>query len=183
MPPRSKNGSTISSQVSRRTREGGGSVAPARAHSSSHTSMMSATITMGGTMRAASVPRRARIRLGVDTGLTASATTFAGGCASALASTTFNAGMFIATISVRTQGRAARLGRPSGLRFEALDAEALEIGLGVLRIEDLAVEEGLLAARGRSGNGGLRHRQRLGRLAPHILAVDLLDQRLGIDRR
>ena len=37
MPPRSKNGSTISSQVSLSTLDGGGSVAPALRHSSSQT--------------------------------------------------------------------------------------------------------------------------------------------------
>ena len=53
MPPRSKNGSTISSQVSRSTREGGGSVAPGRLHSISQTMSVSAITTSGGTTRAA----------------------------------------------------------------------------------------------------------------------------------
>src|SRR6185436_5000002 len=49
MPPRSKNGSTISSQVSLSTRDGGGSVAPAFRHSSSQTPRMTASTTTGGT--------------------------------------------------------------------------------------------------------------------------------------
>ena len=60
MPPRSKNGSTISSQVSLSTRDGGGSVAPALRHSSSQTSRMSAITTSGGTTRAATADARAR---------------------------------------------------------------------------------------------------------------------------
>ena len=55
MPPRSKNGSTISSQVSLRTRDGGGSVAPALRHSSSQIASSSAITTIGGTTRAATL--------------------------------------------------------------------------------------------------------------------------------
>src|SRR5262245_43651241 len=61
---------------------------------------------------------------------------------------------------------------------DLLDRKALEIGFGVLRVEDLAVEERLLAAR-------LARRRRdtqcLRRLAPEILAIDLGDQRLGVE--
>src|SRR5262245_2963650 len=51
MPPRSKNGSTMSSQVSLRTLDGGGSVAPALRHSSSQINRTSAMTTTGGTTR------------------------------------------------------------------------------------------------------------------------------------
>src|SRR5882757_6562290 len=67
--------------------------------------------------------------------------------------------------------------------FEALDGEALEIGTGIGGVEDLAVEEGLLAARRRRRNIGPRHRQLLRGRAPEVLAVDLVDQRLGVSAR
>src|SRR5712691_2137696 len=67
--------------------------------------------------------------------------------------------------------------------FEALDEEALEIGAGIGGVEDLAVEEGLLAARRRRRNIGRRHRELLRGRAPEVLAVDLLDQRLAVERR
>src|SRR3954454_25302113 len=53
MPPRSKNGSRISSLVSLKTRDGGGSVDPARRHTSSQNSINSAITISGGTTRAA----------------------------------------------------------------------------------------------------------------------------------
>src|SRR5262249_13866295 len=94
------------------------------------------------------------------------------------------AGMFMRVISVGKAGR----GRPSGgpLRrshLDALDGEALEISRRILRIEHFAVEEGLLAARGRGRDIGGRHRERLCGLAPEILAIDLAHERLGVGRR
>ena len=53
MPPRSKNGSKISSLVSLNTREGGGSVEPARRQTSSQNSIKSASTISGGTTRTA----------------------------------------------------------------------------------------------------------------------------------
>src|SRR2546425_9925314 len=53
MPPRSKNGSKISSLVSLKTREGGGRVEPARRHTSSQNSRRSASTISGGTTRTA----------------------------------------------------------------------------------------------------------------------------------
>src|ERR1043166_360707 len=53
MPPRSKNGSKISSLVSLNTRAGGGSVEPARRQASSQNSSSSASTTSGGITRAA----------------------------------------------------------------------------------------------------------------------------------
>jgi hypothetical protein len=53
MPPRSKNGSTISSQLSRTTTEGGGRVAPDLRHSISQITSPTARTTAGGMMRAA----------------------------------------------------------------------------------------------------------------------------------
>src|SRR5690349_2211054 len=49
MPPRSKNGSKISSLVSLKTRDGGGRVEPARRQTSSQNSSSSATTMSGGT--------------------------------------------------------------------------------------------------------------------------------------
>src|SRR5437762_3578350 len=60
--------------------------------------------------------------------------------------------------------------------FGALDRQALEVGHGVFGVEDLAVEEGLLAARGRRGDLLRGNVQRLCGLAPQILALDFLDQ-------
>src|SRR5262245_25981140 len=48
MPPRSKNGSKISSLVSLNTRDGGGSVEPARRQASSQNNSSSASTTSGG---------------------------------------------------------------------------------------------------------------------------------------
>ena len=79
-----------------------------------------------------------------------------------------------------------RRGRPGGRPrrvnhdLDAFDREALEIGGGIFGIENLAVEEGLLAARGRGRDVGGGNAERLGGFAPHVLAVDLLDQRLGV---
>ena len=53
MPPRSKNGSTIRSQVSASTREGAGSVDPGLPHNACQTNSKRASTTIGGTTRAA----------------------------------------------------------------------------------------------------------------------------------
>src|SRR5438132_1020717 len=53
MPPRSKNGSKISSLVSLNTREGGGSAEPVRRQASSQNSSSSAKTISGGTTRTA----------------------------------------------------------------------------------------------------------------------------------
>ena len=53
MPPRSKNGSKISSLVSLKTRDGGGRVEPVRRQTSSQNSISSAITTSGGTTRTA----------------------------------------------------------------------------------------------------------------------------------
>ena len=53
MPPRSKNGSKISSLVSLNTRDGGGRVEPARRQTSSQNSSSSAITISGGTTRTA----------------------------------------------------------------------------------------------------------------------------------
>src|SRR5262245_55845682 len=63
MPPRSKNGSTISSQVSLKTLDGGGRVAPALRHSNSQISRISAMTTAGGTTRAEIAWARAASRV------------------------------------------------------------------------------------------------------------------------
>src|SRR5206468_5652573 len=61
-------------------------------------------------------------------------------------------------------------GGPKRLDFGALDAEALEVGRRIFRIEDLAVEEGLLAARLRRRDIGRRDLELLGGLAPKVFA-------------
>src|SRR5262249_52707195 len=108
---------------------------------------------MGGTTRAAISPRREAIRLARGGGLIARETTVAGGFGSGLALSTLRAGIFIWTGSIGNRVRAAVPSSPEGVRrpggssFEALDEEALQIRVGVLGIEHLAVEEGLFAAR------------------------------------
>src|SRR4029453_6988266 len=75
--------------------------------------------------------------------------------------------------------RAARFGSD----LNTLDRQRLQIRSRIFRIEHLAVEEGLLAARGRSRNVGSGDSHRLGSLFPEILTVDLGDQRLGVEAR
>src|SRR3954468_10850829 len=66
------------------------------------------------------------------------------------------------------------------LNLHAFDREALEIGGRIFRIEDLAVEEGLLAARGRGRDFRRRDGQLLRRLPPQVLAVHLANERLDV---
>src|SRR5258707_265892 len=63
---------------------------------------------------------------------------------------------------------------------DALDRERLEVGVGIGGIEDLAVEQAFLAARRGGRDLRIRHAERLGRLAPDVLAVDLVDERLAV---
>src|SRR5262245_53795217 len=160
MPPRSKNGSAISSQVSRSTAEGGGSVAPARRHSSSHTSNASASTTAGGTTPTASVRATAARRPSSGRGCSRSGSTRAPslrGGASAIRSD-FVTGMLMGAA-------------PSNL--DALDRQALEVGAGIVRIEQFYVEERLLDARrgGRNVLGG--EGEVIGVLASHVHTVDV----------
>src|SRR3954471_3247421 len=100
MPPRSKNGSKISSLVSLNTREGGGSVEPARRHTSSQNSIRSAITISGGTTRTAVSlailmyfsARGARFGVIVTTG---AATVAVFGATTAVAGSVLIAGMFI----------------------------------------------------------------------------------------
>src|SRR5262245_5215407 len=168
MPPRSKNGSTISSQVSRSTADGGGRVAPARRHRSSHTSSASAITTAGGTTRTASRPAKAARRLSSGRGCSRTGSTRAPPDRDGAS----------ATLSDLVTGMLMGFA-PSDL--DALDRQALEVGARIVRIENLAVEERLLAARrgGRDVLGG--NTELLGGLAPHVLAVHLGDERLGVE--
>src|SRR5262245_5939010 len=168
MPPRSKNGSTISSQVSRSTADGGGRVAPARRHRSSHTSSASAITTAGGTTRTASRPARAARRLSSGRGCSRSGSTRAPPDRDGAS----------ATLSDLVTGMLMGFA-PSDL--DALDRQALEVGARIVRIENLSVKERLLAARrgGRDVLGG--NAELLGGFAPHVLAVDLGDERLGVE--
>src|SRR2546421_436518 len=138
MPPRSKNGSTINSQVSRMTREGGGRVAPCLRQRISHTASTSAMTTTGGMTRAATAAlcasrRSARGgRFGAPSERIFAFPVARASCAgSAIAISNFFSGMVIE--------RSPDLG--------ALDRLALQIRERIFRIEDLAVEEGFLAAR------------------------------------
>src|SRR5262245_22824250 len=182
MPPRSKKGSTINSQVSASTRDGGGSEAPLRAQSISHTTRRSATTTAGGITRAARSASAASTR-GARGGVAlrgSAVTTPARRCGCAGAASTLMAIRFMSCIS--EQERAAARGSPLGSGFQALDRQAFQVVCGVVGIEDLAVEEGLLAARGRGRDDSGWQRQLARRLAPEVLTVDLSDQGLGIKR-
>src|SRR6478672_3356203 len=79
-------------------------------------------------------------------------------------------------------GPHATCARPcSNSYVNTLDRQGLQIGRGIFGIEHLAVEEGLLAARGRGRDVG--DAKLLRRVFPEILAVDLSDQRLGVEVR
>src|SRR3954463_1335804 len=95
------------------------------------------------------------------------------------------AGIDIEIVSPRFNERAARIQRAArfGSDINTLDRQGLQIRSRVFRIEHLPVEEGLLAARGGSRDLGSGDAQRLGGLLPEILAVDLGDQRLGVEAR
>ena len=98
MPPRSKNGSTISSQVSLSTRDGGGSVAPALRHSSSQTPRMIASTTTGGTTLLATALARASARVANGVFLGAIASTLAGAAGKLTAVSVLRTGMFISVL-------------------------------------------------------------------------------------
>src|SRR4029077_10305881 len=72
---------------------------------------------------------------------------------------------------------------PQTSNLDPLDVEALEVSAGIVRIEDVAVEKGFLAARFRGRDIGGCQVERLGRVAPKILAVDLGDQALRVVSR
>src|SRR5882724_6215097 len=106
MPPRSKNGSKISSLVSLKTRDGGGRVEPARRQTSSQNSIPSASTISGGTTRTA-VSRAILIYLSARGGrLGVIVTTGAAVVAStAVAGSVFMAGIFIESASPCSLGR------------------------------------------------------------------------------
>src|SRR5687768_7995393 len=90
--------------------------------------------------------------------------------------------MLIDGPQVRGSGTAKAVPRECS-DFDALDRKTLQVRGGIGRIEHLAVEEGLLAARTRFRNVGRGNAEPLGGLAPEILAVDLVDQRLDVGGR
>src|SRR5262245_25994369 len=115
-------------------------------------------ITSGGSARAANAPSAGRMRVCQRRGfatLSRSTSAAAAGLAMLRASP-FRTGMFIRCFSVDREMRAAEAARRRS-HFKALDGEALEIGAGIVGIEDFAVEEGLLAARCRGRNVGGRY--------------------------
>src|SRR5262249_6208678 len=107
IPPRSKNGSTISSQVSLRTFDGGGSVAPALRQSSSQTIRISVRTTIGGTIRTEIASERAasRIASGARRGVSARVVALVE-VGSADMVSDLRTGMFIG-VRLRIDGRAA----------------------------------------------------------------------------
>src|SRR5215211_2946888 len=174
----------ISSQVSRTTAEGGGNVAPDFRHRSSHTRRAAARTTNGGTTRDAmlpiTVPRRsASGRFGVLSGSTRAVAT--GDAVRALSN--FVISMAMSTALLFRRANALRGHSLSASDLDALDREALQVSGRVVRIEHLAVEERLPAARRRGRDLIGRDAEILCRLAPEILAVHLADERLGVQRR
>src|SRR6185436_3069171 len=158
MPPRSKNGSKISSLVSAKTRDGGGRVEPARRHTSSQNRSSSARTMSGGTTRTAVSlailmyfsARGASFGFIATTGVAIVGEVT--GIAVAVASV-FIACIDIEIVSPRFNERAARLPRgPVGSDINTLDRQRLQVSGRIFGIEYLAIEEGLLAARGRSRN-------------------------------
>src|SRR5262245_35796695 len=150
MPARSKNGSKISSFVSLNTREGGGSAEPARRQASSQNSSSSASTTSGGITRTAvslailTYFSATGGRLGVIVTILAGAA--AAGSTAVLASV-FMAGIDIWKSSPCIGWQPRDRSRPPGSNLHALDGQRLQVGGRIRGIEDLAVEEGLLAAR------------------------------------
>src|SRR5664279_4374830 len=107
IPPRSKNGSKISSLVSLKTRDGGGRVEPARRHTSSQNNIPSASTISGGTTRTA-VSLAALIYLSARGGrfgvmVTTGAVVVA---SSAVEGSVLIAGMFIEIVSPCSRGAA-----------------------------------------------------------------------------
>src|SRR6185503_19596675 len=155
------------SQVSPTTRDGGGRLASGAAHSSSQRPTIAPTATSGGstasTYRLAAMRSREGPAAGRGTGGRASAAP--GVLACELRATTF-AG------SARGKDLAVELIASA----RALDREASQVRLRIRRVEDLAVEERLDAARRRLRNLRGGHAQ-LGRsLSPQVLAIDLGDE-------
>src|SRR3954463_2425488 len=105
--------------------------------------------------------------------VTISAAATAAGALAAVASV-FMADIDIAGISpLWLAGPRGRMRNPSTSNLDALDRQRLQIGTGIFGVEHLAVEERLLAARGRRRDVGCRHAKLLGSFLPEILAVDL----------
>src|ERR1700730_4118408 len=104
--------------------------------------------TRGGTIRAASLPRNAtaRVRSGARDG-GSKAKTLAVVVGSGTEGSVLTAGKFIRCISVVEIAGPPQAGRPGRSDIDALDRKALQIGARIVRIEYLAVEECLLAAR------------------------------------
>src|ERR1700738_891924 len=108
MPPRSKNGSKISSLVSLKTRDGGGRVEPARRQTSSQNSINSASTISGGTTRTA-VSRAILIYLSARGGrFGVIATTGATAAGSIVTGSVFMAGIFIESASPCSMDATAR---------------------------------------------------------------------------
>ena len=85
----------ISSQVSLRTRDGGGSVEPVRRQSSSQISNATAMTTTGGTTRSATLPSTVAVRVASARRFGGSANTFAVAAGVTVAGSAFTRGMFM----------------------------------------------------------------------------------------
>src|SRR3954452_755683 len=101
MPPRSKNGSKISSLVSLNTRDGGGKLEPARRHTSSQNSINSASTISGGTTRTAVSRAILTYFSAIGSRFGISFTTAAGALVRTAADSIFFAGIFIDQTSTR----------------------------------------------------------------------------------
>src|SRR4051812_10166546 len=183
--PATKNGSTMRSRASDQIFEGAGSVAPGFMHRTCHTASMSASMTSGGMVRVATVASAGRILVftklgfGVD-----NRSTVAVAGETATDGSVLTRGMVIQrSPSPREASGSRRAAARARSHLDALDRQALEVGARVLGVEDLAVEEGLLAARRRFRDVGCRQRHRLGGGAPEILAVHFVYKCLGIHAR
>src|SRR5450631_3062290 len=84
---------------------------------------------------------------------------------------------------LRVQWTGPRAAVPLRSDVNTLDGQGLQIRRRILGIEHLAVEEGLLAARGGGRDIGGGNAELLGRVLPEVFAVDLGDQRLGVVTR
>ena len=188
MPPRSKNGSKISSLVSLKTRDGGGRVEPARRQTSSQNSISSAITTSGGTTRTAVSfailmyfsARGACFGVIVTTG--AAVVGEAVGMATAVASALI-AGIDIEIVSPRFNERAARKCARPGLdqtSTRLIDSD-FRYAAGFSGSNTLPSKKVSLPREVEAGISAAATPSVLGGLFPEVFAVHLGDQRLGVE--
>src|SRR5215210_2685942 len=155
-PPRSKNGSVMRSRESVHTLDGGGSVALGPLATSSHRPTRASTTRSGGNT-VSTIGRSRAAREG------------RANCPGSETETEAAAGTGLETATFMVSGRGRLLNGKRG-----------EVGGRVVRIEDLAVEEGLAAAAGAARHFGGGHAGAGGGGAPDAFAVHLVDQLRGV---